>query len=625
MPGEKIAGIRVSRIKAALRESRRYITSAELGYRLGLLEPSLSRVCGELADRGIIQFDETYVGVDQWEIGPAGQRLLASPIQKPMSRDQARDLLAQTIERGQAINADAGLAFRVTEIVVFGSYITNAEDLGDLDIGVRLDRRRNPAGRDLMEEASARAPASLGPFRHGWGQQEVLKALTVDEKRVSLHGIDEVERMGARHQVVYGLDPVTGSENKLPGDVRCPTPEQGVGNDGGGAAAARSNACTDPAPPPYDPAAAPRRPRRIAASARRDSRASESEIAVQHAWANGLTPEEIIEQQHIEHQSPRSLRDLIAALYAWHDDPDRSVLPPNCSHVCDDAWWDPAIDGLRLQDGRAWPIQKQLGRAGYRWPRDCREIGRPRNLETLDQAIARVLGDAADRVCVRVRAEPPAAKGANWRLDFEVREDSNEGILFATNRRAPNGRLTYAQAVNDAWKELGASLNKGLVDWCERLHAALDGTPFLMRHWVDGDRLAAARDDGPIPTGALRTAVLYQGLRNAVTLYPNVLKKVCAGEVLAAIAPVTGVGVRFLALRPETRVEDSLNPGVGHAALSICLEPDLQSWRARLPERFLAIGDLKIVITLDPEDLRKEVGQKGANRSGGKAPPSSVT
>ena len=56
-----------------------------------------------------------------------------------MSRDKAETLLKEALERIAKVNADPELLLWVTEARVFGSYLTDTDDLGDL--AIKLDRR----------------------------------------------------------------------------------------------------------------------------------------------------------------------------------------------------------------------------------------------------------------------------------------------------------------------------------------------------------------------------------------------------------------------------------------------------------------------------------------------------
>ncbi len=63
-----------------------------------------------------------------------------------LSRKKAEELLNGVIERAKQINAspDSEYMHWVTKIAVFGSYLTDTEKLGDVDIAVEILGRWNP-------------------------------------------------------------------------------------------------------------------------------------------------------------------------------------------------------------------------------------------------------------------------------------------------------------------------------------------------------------------------------------------------------------------------------------------------------------------------------------------------
>jgi predicted nucleotidyltransferase len=58
-----------------------------------------------------------------------------------VNRAKTEKLLKGVLERVAEINARADLLHRVTEVRVFGSYLTDPDDLGDLDLAIKLERR----------------------------------------------------------------------------------------------------------------------------------------------------------------------------------------------------------------------------------------------------------------------------------------------------------------------------------------------------------------------------------------------------------------------------------------------------------------------------------------------------
>ena len=58
-----------------------------------------------------------------------------------LNRAKADKLLADFLRSVEEVNAHPDLLHWVTEVRVFGSYLTNSDDLGDIDIAIRKKRR----------------------------------------------------------------------------------------------------------------------------------------------------------------------------------------------------------------------------------------------------------------------------------------------------------------------------------------------------------------------------------------------------------------------------------------------------------------------------------------------------
>jgi predicted nucleotidyltransferase len=130
-----------------------------------------------------------------------------------MLKRQTADHFVELIrERAEEVNRGP-YAYRVKRIEVFGSYLTDKQDLGDLDVLVTLrpryaeqsqfealaeDRRR------AAEQAGRAFPLHLN--RIYWPTEEVHRALRRRNRTISIHHDTEREplaRHGATFQTIY--------------------------------------------------------------------------------------------------------------------------------------------------------------------------------------------------------------------------------------------------------------------------------------------------------------------------------------------------------------------------------------------------------------------------------------
>jgi predicted nucleotidyltransferase len=140
-----------------------------------------------------------------------------------MSRAAAEALLEAVLTRVARINSDGELLHYVTEARVFGSYLTESEDLLDLDLAIKLDRRRVegkwvPAARALADKSGRR----LSFFqRLTFPETEVRRRIKSGSPRISLHETSELdENPQLEGKTVYAFTPPADREQAPEADGR---------------------------------------------------------------------------------------------------------------------------------------------------------------------------------------------------------------------------------------------------------------------------------------------------------------------------------------------------------------------------------------------------------------------
>ena len=128
-----------------------------------------------------------------------------------INRAKAEKLLADFLRSVEEVNAHPDLLHWVTEVRVFGSYLTNSDDLGDIDIAIR--KKRRPVGgsfRDAcaaMEEQNGRI---VGTDRDMAFYLDLLVArlLKGGSRYISLHGVTELdENFDFEGKTIYTFAP----------------------------------------------------------------------------------------------------------------------------------------------------------------------------------------------------------------------------------------------------------------------------------------------------------------------------------------------------------------------------------------------------------------------------------
>jgi hypothetical protein len=131
---------------------------------------------------------------------------------KPVSRESTEKVLGEFLERVEAVNERDDLAHRIESVIVFGSYLSGASRLNDMDLSVEfLGNGTDDASRQALREASfSRARASGRQFRNAvdqifWPRTEVLLLLKNRSRTISFCEWDSLKDMPKlRYGVLLG-------------------------------------------------------------------------------------------------------------------------------------------------------------------------------------------------------------------------------------------------------------------------------------------------------------------------------------------------------------------------------------------------------------------------------------
>lgn len=167
------------------------IDALEFAQAIGMPTSECMPVLGEMVSAGWLALNN----VGQYVLQRQFQQLAAARIGKPLKRAKADLLLAEVVERARAINREAESECDfVLEIAVFGSYLdTTKHALGDIDIGVRTQRRPRPKDQ----------PIKRYDWREKSGDYLVKARLKGRSPYISLHDMSELTEAGFSYKTVY--------------------------------------------------------------------------------------------------------------------------------------------------------------------------------------------------------------------------------------------------------------------------------------------------------------------------------------------------------------------------------------------------------------------------------------
>ena len=213
---EKIAGQPARYVRALLRRLRPDSwTIKEVARLLKVSEEPARRLVYALRVLGYVEVvPQQRPGT--WRNTMAGNALANASAAPPISRAEASRQLEEFLERVALVNADESLPHRVGKVVIFGSYLSNQERIGDIDLAIRLDRRPQFAQR-WAEAVLARAEAAEREGRRfrgflerlTWAENEVKQRLRGGARLLSLHDwtTEEPWLQHAPHQVLLDEGP----------------------------------------------------------------------------------------------------------------------------------------------------------------------------------------------------------------------------------------------------------------------------------------------------------------------------------------------------------------------------------------------------------------------------------
>lgn len=138
-PAETFAGVPARQVRDALRRCAHddQVNPDWIAWAARCPEEKTEDFVDALIERGLIvrdARDEEWVEVTEEGLAFAQATLTT------ITRKTAQRVLGELLERVRDVNRDEDEPFQVTEIVVFGSYLTDVERLGDVDVAIEIVR-----------------------------------------------------------------------------------------------------------------------------------------------------------------------------------------------------------------------------------------------------------------------------------------------------------------------------------------------------------------------------------------------------------------------------------------------------------------------------------------------------
>ena len=208
---ERIAGQPATTIRNFLKRS--HGDGWDLPYatkRLRTDEVSARKVVAELAARGFVESVSTSDDGERWKNTTRGNAFAGATAAKPLLRVSADKRLKEFLERVEEVRTNPYYLYKVSRVILFGSYLTSKDRINDIDLCVSLvvkekDKNKQDRLREQRIEAALRRGKAFKSFidRLTWPEAEVLKFLKAKSRSISLHTESDMPLMAGNSKVIY--------------------------------------------------------------------------------------------------------------------------------------------------------------------------------------------------------------------------------------------------------------------------------------------------------------------------------------------------------------------------------------------------------------------------------------
>lgn len=172
-----------------------------------------------LVEEGVIELDKRATerkGAPRYKLTESGVEFGRATAAKPVHRKSAEEAIQGLMDRVNIVNEDDRFLFRVTAIVLYGSYLRGAERPADVDLAVELERKISDrdeyekAHQEYMERKGVRWFPCGGLFVP---EDDVLIFLRNRKRTLSLHHMHDFIGMKKHHNFSYQV--LVGDQDKI--------------------------------------------------------------------------------------------------------------------------------------------------------------------------------------------------------------------------------------------------------------------------------------------------------------------------------------------------------------------------------------------------------------------------
>lgn len=204
-----IAGIPIITVRNFLRDFRRYGSfSLQAMIKHFSLEPqSCAYLLKELIACGYIEENS----LNKYEVTVKGNALAQTKFVSRMNKAKADKIFGDFMKRVEKINEDDSYVYRVSKLILFGSYLNSAaNDYGDIDIAYELKPKMcyfktfNEVCQSIIDNAKENGKRFYSYLDEiCYPETLVLQYLKSRSPYISLHRPEEIRILAAPHKQIF--------------------------------------------------------------------------------------------------------------------------------------------------------------------------------------------------------------------------------------------------------------------------------------------------------------------------------------------------------------------------------------------------------------------------------------
>ena len=210
-PKSMIVGCSALKIRDLMRKiGDRSVPLDDISYYLKINKEASREVTLKLLDDGYIEIDEKYSSKKTYyKTTLKGNSLSLASAAKPLTRKTAERKLSEFMSRVKNVNSQESYLYKVSKVLIFGSYLSEKDRINDIDIAVEVlpkfeseeQQNRNQNFTDEAMDNGKRFSSFIDQLFYP--EMEVLKYLKSRSRAISLHRTSDAILDQVEQKVIY--------------------------------------------------------------------------------------------------------------------------------------------------------------------------------------------------------------------------------------------------------------------------------------------------------------------------------------------------------------------------------------------------------------------------------------